>query len=159
MHVDDPNLQGADLAAVTARLREAVRNAGGNEAVSEKSGVPLRTLSSYLSGGEIKLSRLFDLATACRVSPAWLVTGDADSDTPKTAPAPKTALSEDVAWAPRPGSLDVRWLAKAIEIVEALGGEKLPLVERARRIAHSYELLTAPEADIPPLPPVAPRGR
>ncbi len=156
MHVEGANLHGAELAAVTVRLREAVRQAGGNEAVSERSGVPLRTLSGYLAGGEIKLSKLFDLAAACRVSAAWLVTGAPDSDTPK---APKTALSEPVAAAPRPGSIDVRWLAKAIEIVEALGGAQLPIPDRARRIAHSYELMTAPEADIPPLPTVPRRDR
>ena len=159
MHVEQPNPHAAALPAVTARLREAVRKAGGNEFVSQASGVPLRTLSNYLAGGEMKLSKLLDLAAACRVSVAWLVTGEPDSDAPKPAPAPKTALNEDVAPAPRPGAIDVRWLAKAIEIVEALGGEKLPLVDRARRIAHSYELLTAPDADIPPLPPLAPRGR
>ena len=156
MQVPEPNLHGPGMAAITARLREAVRKAGGNEVVSEKAGVPLRTLSNYLAGNEMKLSKLLDLAAACGVSPTWLISGAGDSDSAKT---PKTAFSEDVAWGPRPGAIDVRWLAKAIEVVEALGGEKLSVRERAGRIANSYELLTAPEADLPPLPPHAPRGR
>lgn len=159
MHVQEANPQLDDRAAVTDRLRDAVKRAGGGTEVATRSEVPLSTLNGYLAGGEIKLSNLIKLARACGVSVEWLATGGAPHP-----PWLRNLVGETVAFkerqAPLPApAINVRWLAKAIEIVEALGGEKLPLVERARRIAHSYELLTAPDADIPPLPPVAPRGR
>lgn len=57
------------------RLAAAVKNAGGNKAVSAKSGVPLRTLDRLLAGQEPKVSHLVQLSDACGVSLDWLATG------------------------------------------------------------------------------------
>ncbi len=58
------------------RLREAVRGAGGNQAVALKSGVPLGTLNNYLRAiTEPKAVALTQIAQACGVSLDWLMTG------------------------------------------------------------------------------------
>lgn len=159
MHVQAPNPQLDERLAIAERLRDAVKHGGGGKEISARSEVPLGTLNGYLAGGEIKLSNLLKLARACGVSVEWLATGNGSAP-----PWLRNLVGDNLKLRERQvdlvaPSIDTRWLAKAIEIVEALGGEKLPVAERARRIAHSYELLTAPEADIPPLPPIAPRGR
>lgn len=58
------------------RLALAVKSAGGNKAVSEKSGIPLRTLARLLAGQEPKAEHLVRVAAACGVSLDWLATGD-----------------------------------------------------------------------------------
>lgn len=63
---------------VAARLKDAVKRAGGAGAVSSKSGVNSRTLSRFLGGQEIKQEALVALADACRVSVEWLATGRGD---------------------------------------------------------------------------------
>lgn len=63
----------ADMAE---RLRQAVSLGGGPGKVSEKSGVPLRTLNNYMSGrSEMKATALVHLADACGVSVDWLASG------------------------------------------------------------------------------------
>jgi transcriptional regulator with XRE-family HTH domain len=57
------------------RLRDAVRAAGGNKGVAERSGVPLSTLNSYLRGRDMPTSALIDLAEATHVRLEWLATG------------------------------------------------------------------------------------
>jgi hypothetical protein len=70
--VSGPNSEPAQRAN---RLREAVRAAGGNQAVSQRSGVPLRNLTRYIAGEEMKATALIGLAEACNVSLDWLATG------------------------------------------------------------------------------------
>lgn len=72
LKVEADNLEREKRAA---RLRQAVRAAGGNRVVSEKSGVKVGTLADYLAGGEQKLSNTIALAEACGVSLEWLATG------------------------------------------------------------------------------------
>ena len=60
----------------SVRLREAVRAAGGNKAVSAKSGVPSSTLHAYLTGQDWKVSAAVALASACNVSLNWLAVGE-----------------------------------------------------------------------------------
>ncbi len=60
---------------VGARLREAVGQAGGTNQVAERAGIPIRTLSRYLTGHEMRRSALVSLAEACGVSIEWLATG------------------------------------------------------------------------------------
>lgn len=59
-----------------ARLKAAVKEAGGNKAVVAKSGVPSTTLSAYLRGGEMKLGAAVALAEAAGVRLEWLATGE-----------------------------------------------------------------------------------
>jgi transcriptional regulator with XRE-family HTH domain len=71
-----------------ARLRQAVKKGGGNNRVSARSGVPLRTLGNYLKGRDIQSEALVALADACGVSIEWLATGR-DAAAP-AAPAPSS---------------------------------------------------------------------
>ena len=60
---------------VVARLKEAVRRAGGSGAVAIKSGVNPRTLSRILAGKPARQDKLKALADACGVYVEWLLTG------------------------------------------------------------------------------------
>lgn len=57
------------------RLRQAVKQAGGNLKVAQKSGIPLSTLNSYMSGRELKLSTALELCKVCNITIEWLTTG------------------------------------------------------------------------------------
>lgn len=51
------------------RLRSAIKEAGGNKVVSQKSGVPISTLNSYLAlEADPKLTKLMAIADACGVT-------------------------------------------------------------------------------------------
>ncbi|WP_050793090.1 MULTISPECIES: XRE family transcriptional regulator [Acetobacter] len=70
-----------EITNVSDRLREAVLAAGGNRAVSEKSGIPLSTLNTYIGGRDMRVSAAAKLAFACNVSLSWLLLGQ-DADEP-----------------------------------------------------------------------------
>lgn len=56
----------ATIHAVAERLKVAVKAAGGPKDVSDKSGVPLRTLNSYMAGqADPKLTKLDRIAAVC----------------------------------------------------------------------------------------------
>jgi transcriptional regulator with XRE-family HTH domain len=143
---------------VADRLRQAVRAAAGNRAVSERSGVPLGTVNNYVGGRTgMKMTTLAKLAAACDVSLEWLVSGEKSvqvhehpADFAPRAVTP--GFSEPPASLALPGSaneIDTAMLAKAVEIVAAIdGGARLqddPGVV-ARRIATTYAVLTKPSA-------------
>ncbi|QNT77685.1 LexA family transcriptional regulator [Entomobacter blattae] len=73
-----------------ARLRQAVKNAGGNLKVAQLSGIPLSTLNSYMSGRDFKLSTAIELCKICNITIEWLATGKAIPDTtfPQQSPQP-----------------------------------------------------------------------
>lgn len=140
--------------AAVARLRQAVRNAGGNQALAERSGVPLATVNNYVRGRHgMKMDTLAALAAACGVTLEWLVSGDG-APTPGFAPVTPAAPPglADAPPAPAPvarDAIDVPALAKAIEIVRAVtGGSALADAPEvlARRIASAYAVLTQPSA-------------
>jgi transcriptional regulator with XRE-family HTH domain len=146
---------------VAGRLHEAVRAAGGNQAVARRSGVPLATVNNYVRGRNgMKIGPLAALAVACNVSLEWLVAGGeasatallADPDYPAAMAAPPPGLAEAQAEsspADMTGGIDVRILVKAIEIVAAIAGAADFLddpKELARRIATTYAVLIEPEA-------------
>lgn len=56
----------ATIRELAERLKAAVRSAGGNKDVADRSGVPLRTLNSYMAGqADPKLTKLDRIAAAC----------------------------------------------------------------------------------------------
>jgi len=73
----------SEYADVSSRLRSAIGRAGGNKAVSTRSGIPLSTLTTYLAGRDMKASAAAKIAHACSVSVDWLLTGV------NSAPAPQ----------------------------------------------------------------------
>ncbi len=58
------------------RLRIAIKRAGGNKVVAQKSGVPIATLGGYIAGRDMKQSSLIALARACGVNVGWLAAGE-----------------------------------------------------------------------------------
>lgn len=60
-------------AEISLRLKDAVRNAGGNKAVSAKSGIPLKTLGNLLAGQPPTAVQLYRLAHACQLPLDWFV--------------------------------------------------------------------------------------
>lgn len=69
-----PSSEGA-IAERALRLRQAVKDAGGNAAVSRSSGLPLNTLNRYLAGRDMKAANMIALAEATKVSLDWLASG------------------------------------------------------------------------------------
>jgi transcriptional regulator with XRE-family HTH domain len=145
---------------IAGRLRDAVRAAGGNQAVAIRSGVPLASVNNYVRGRNgMKIEPLAAIATACNVSLDWIVSGH-EALGPGPSPigafpiddaAPPPGLGEAQPTVPLPGvnsCVDVRLLAKAIEIVATIAAENLwdDPKEFARRIATTYAMLTEPEA-------------
>lgn len=150
--------------AAVERLAWAVRRAGGNKIVAQRSGVPLGTLNNYVRGRNgMKTSTLEALALACEVSLAWILSGEqppaagggdmpAFSGLSDAAPAPAPAPDDAPATparrpVPMPAQqgLDVAMLAQAIEIVRGLTGDAAlidPADELARRLAAVYAVLT-----------------
>lgn len=160
---DHPPPQAADRGAnpdMAKRLHEAVRAAGGNNAVAHRSGVPLSTVNNYVRGRNgMKIEPLTAIAAACNVSLEWLISGAEpvaflrvvpDFRTAET--APPLGLGEAPA-VPSPaattGGIDLRTLTKAIEIVAAIAGAAEFQDDPkglARRIATTYAVLIEPEA-------------
>jgi transcriptional regulator with XRE-family HTH domain len=59
-----------------ARLRLALKSAGGNSEVARRAGIPLGSLNEYVAGREPRLVYAAALAKACNVSLEWLATGE-----------------------------------------------------------------------------------
>lgn len=73
-HFGDSEMQEAE--ALAKRLKLLVRQNGGNAVVSEKTGIKLSTLNSYLAGVEPKFSAMVKLAEALKIPLSSLVDGD-----------------------------------------------------------------------------------
>lgn len=58
-----------------ARINEITRNAGGQSALSQISGIPQSTLAAYYKGGEPTRPQLIALAKATEKTISWLITG------------------------------------------------------------------------------------
>jgi hypothetical protein len=87
-----PNIhvQTSELAVDRAvqRLREAIRQAGGQTAVSARSGIKMRSLSNYMTGlNDMKRQTVVTLADACGVTIEWLAAGRGPMR-PSDSPAP-----------------------------------------------------------------------
>jgi phage repressor protein C with HTH and peptisase S24 domain len=74
--LERPVLADDEREGLTARLQQAVRDAGGTRAVALLSGVPERSLTRYLAGAsEPSALTLAKVARAINVGLDWLVTG------------------------------------------------------------------------------------
>lgn len=66
---------------IVERMRSAVKMGGGNAVISEKSGIPLRTLANYLAGrSEMRASAIGAFCKATNISPQWLIYGDGPAE-------------------------------------------------------------------------------
>ncbi|GAB0119453.1 helix-turn-helix domain-containing protein [Acidisoma sp. 7E03] len=116
------------------RLRKAVSNAGGHKAIADRSGIPGRTLSDYLSSRDMPTSALVALAEACGVTVDWLATGRGEGPgEAQYAPASQTnPISPEVAVVP---AIELEQLQAHVEALGALA----PYLEtvRVRMLDHS----------------------
>lgn len=96
-----------DLEGVNKRIKSAVKSAGGNNFVSEKSGINLRTLNNYISGrSEPKINAIVLIAETCGVSIEWLATGQ-DPDPAINYPESELGIANP----PKPGLIDGEMLS------------------------------------------------
>lgn len=126
----------------SARLREAVRTAGGNRVVADKAGIALSTLGEYLAGGEQKLTNTIALAKACDVSLEWLATGEGPIKPGETAPsAPPPPPEPGPRFLKAFGTFDAETLSECYEAVVAQLRAKGVRNPRGRRIFQATLLL------------------
>ncbi len=97
-----------------ARLREIAKEAGGNRALCEKSGISERTFANWLSGAsEPKIIGLSAIANAAGVTIDWIVSGT----------KPKMALGS------RPHNdseiITIPWIAKTLKDIQGDVAQRL----------------------------------
>lgn len=101
---DDFVVRGLD-SEIIERLRTAIRDAGGNKAVSEKSGVALSTLNGALAGkNQPRASAMAAIAAATGRSLDWLM---------KLSDSPSRASAQDAVVSPMDDLVHVERLAFA----------------------------------------------
>ncbi len=106
---------------ISKRIDEVIKKAGGQTAISEKTGIPLKSISNYCLGiSPPKLEPLIQIAKATNVSLDWLATGEGSFN--------KNA-----------DMLDKKELTLAIETVE----ESLVATNRVLKPAKKAELILA----------------
>lgn len=106
---------------ISKRIDEVIKKAGGQTAISEKTGIPLKSISNYCLGiSPPKLEPLIQIAKATNVSLDWLATGECSFN--------KNA-----------DMLDKKELTLAIETVE----ESLVATNRVLKPAKKAELILA----------------
>ena len=119
--------------AVSRRIRECARKVGSGDELARRSGVPRRTLESYLSGrSEPKATGLALIAQAAGVSLDWLLLGKEQNGANAAGPQPFPALPDSVV------------LSRVIETVEdwlVENGQALAPAKKADVIVLSYELV------------------
>lgn len=72
---DDPANASLEDRARGQRIAFCISAVGGVDAMSERSGIPGRTLERYATGAELKVSRLIAIARAAQMDVGWLATG------------------------------------------------------------------------------------
>lgn len=76
---------------ISKRIDEIIKKAGGQKTISEKTGIPLKSISNYCLGiSPPKLEPLIQIAEATGVSLDWIATGKGEPN--KTEPAVTAAL-------------------------------------------------------------------
>lgn len=138
--------QGEDFAVrglnpeVVARLKEAVRLAGGNKVVAEKSGVPLSTLNSALAGrSEPRASAMAALARSVGRSLDWLFFGTQGTAGAGEQLPTRTAQKETPSVS---GGLELSLLEDCIELIEewlALNERTMTPERKANVVAQIYQ--------------------
>lgn len=99
---------------LAARLRQAVAEAGTQKAVSERSGVKLGALKTYLRGRDMQTEALVKLAAATGVRLEWLAAGTG----PMREAAPTAGVAEPRESAP-PRALGLTWQADPDRLARA----------------------------------------
>ena len=121
------------IQAMSERLAEAVKIAGGRPAVVAKTGITNTTLWRLLKGQQPKHAYMVAIAKAAGVSLDWLTTGN----------GPKMATDSEQEIAPPPASRG-RVLTLEMADISALSA----LVERAGGIEQAAEALKLPPEEL-----------
>jgi phage repressor protein C with HTH and peptisase S24 domain len=92
---DDKNSETRKLLA--ERIRRCAELAGSGDLLAQKSGIPRRTLETYLSGAaEPKALRLAAIARVVNVSMDWLVTGKVPMKRKEPPPEPPANIQKQL---------------------------------------------------------------
>jgi|GEM_PF-4610486 len=126
MVTDDP----LTFNSLKGRIRKCAELAGSGHALAQLSGIPRRTLETYLSGhAEPKASRLQAIADATGVTSDWLLCGS----------GPMFRNSGRIA----PPSLNIVLLEQVLRHLEELLcelGKPLPADKKAQMVSVLYDL-------------------
>lgn len=122
--------------AMSRRIRECARIVGSGDELARRSGVPRRTLETYLSGrSEPKATGLALIAEAAGVSLDWLLLGRGE---------PIPCGSGSPASSPTHAMIDVALLAQVVATIEdwlAANNRTLAAPKKADVIVLAYELV------------------
>lgn len=148
-----------------ARLREAVKAAGGQRAVADRSGVKFGTLGHYLGGREMKAGAFIALAAATGVRLEWLATGEGPMrpgapppgrlppqppQTPPAPPDPPPPPPEKPRRAKAFATIDIPALAECVEAVQEqfarMGVKRSPVTVMQAAILLYDELMVIRDA-------------
>lgn len=147
--LDEPKVE------VRRRLKQAIREAGGNQVVAAKSGVPVGTVSNYIRGiSDPKVTALGAIARACGVSLDWLVFGAEPEGGPVAAPVSAEARG-DFAFLPRYGAQAAAGsgkLAVSEEVTDILAFRRDWLRRIGVNAAHAFLLMADGDSMMPTIP-------
>ena len=91
-----------ELIKLQKRLKTAIKTAGGNKKVAEKSGIPIGTINNYLRGAsEPTIQKIANIATVCSVSLDWLAYGTTLVSTQSTQSIDRKLMSDAIETAER----------------------------------------------------------
>lgn len=161
--------QGQSAQEIAARLRLAVKAAGGSERVAVAAGISARTVGRALAGHPVRRGTLLELADVLRVPPSWLLEGKGPFNPEWIMPAPVGPLPGGGGVArgasiplPRGAAqdqapftrtrIDPKILAQVLQLVDMIARDE-PYEVKARRIARAYDEATLPAEKLPKLPP------
>lgn len=126
---------------MAARLRICAALVGGGEALSQKAGIPRRTLETYLTGeADPKGKRLAAICAAAGVNGHWLLTGEGERS--PSAEGDAADVAADLVSGKAGLSINPGALAVIIEYVWQLGPERT-LKERCQFAALQYSQMTS----------------
>jgi hypothetical protein len=116
-----------------ARLRQALKAAGGNKVVAAKSGVSLSSLNEYVAGAQPRLMAGAAIAKACDVSLEWLATGEG--------PMARLDLPANVGQGTLLGTVNTDRLAIALAVIGRRMGLTAPTRDHAVAIIALYDIM------------------
>lgn len=145
-------------AAVRARLRQAVREAGGNAVVAERAGVPTSTLNGALGGKNMPgAGAVAAIAKATGRSLDWIFEGDSGATSAAPEPCAVHPLddSSEAGVLEAGGTLggpppDRELMGRVIDTIVRVAkdcGVSIPPVDLGREAMDRYAELTAASAD------------
>lgn len=114
------------------RLRDAIRQAGGQTAISARSGIKMRSLSNYMTGlNDMKRQTVVTLADACGVTIEWLAAGRGPM---RPTDSPPSSRRQEDGPAKLFATVDMTRLARCLDAVTNAFGPKAPNISTRRKV-------------------------